>query len=72
MLSKIGAQCKIFGRIGYRGYTVEDLVDKGNGVITLGPSNIVNNKLDLSKQTYLSFEKYEESPKLKYIREILS
>lgn len=65
MLSKIAEQCRIYGRIGYRGYTVKDLVDKEHGVITLGPSNIVDNKLDLSKQTYLSLEKYEESPEIK-------
>ena len=33
--------CQIFGRIGFRGYTKEDLVEKGKGAITLSPSNIM-------------------------------
>lgn len=57
--------CDIFGRIGYRGYTLKDITDKDNGVITLSPSNIINQKLDLKKCTYLSYEKYEESPEIK-------
>ena len=57
--------CDIFGRIGYRGYTLKDITDKDNGVITLSPSNIINQKLDLRRCTYLSCEKYEESPEIK-------
>lgn len=57
--------CDIFGRIGYRGYTLKDITDKDNGVITLSPSNIINQQLDLKKCTYLSYEKYEESPEIK-------
>ena len=36
---------KIFGRIGYRGYTCEDIVKQGEGAITLSPSNIIDNKI---------------------------
>ena len=63
---KLGDICKIFGRIGFRGYTTEDLVSSpANGAISLSPSNIVDGVMDLSKCTYISWEKYEESPEIK-------
>ena len=57
--------CQIVGRIGFRGYTKEDLVSEGQGAITLSPSNIVNGRMDYSKCTYISWGKYEESPEIK-------
>lgn len=63
--SKIKYVSSIFGRIGFRGYTVEDIVDEGEGAITLSPSNILNQRLVLDKKTYLSWKKYEESPEIK-------
>ena len=58
--------CRPFGRIGFRGYTKEDLViNKEEGAITLSPSNIIDGKLDYSHCTYLSKMKYEESPEIK-------
>ena len=60
----IGEICTIKGRIGFRGYTREDLVEKGEGAITLSPSNIVNDALDLTKCSYISWYKYEESPEI--------
>ena len=63
---KLGDICKIFGRIGFRGYTTEDLVSSpANGAISLSPSNIVDGVMDLSKCTYINWEKYEESPEIK-------
>lgn len=64
---KLGDLCKIYGRIGYRGYTVKDIVRKEeNGTISLSPGNIVNNKLFLEREnTYISNFKYEESPEIK-------
>ncbi len=59
----------IFGRIGFRGYTVEDIVDEGEGAITLSPSNIVNQRIVLDKRTFLSWNKYEESPEIKIYNE---
>lgn len=64
-VTTIGQQTEIFGRIGFRGYTINDIVDEGFGAITLSPSNIQNNKMDYSKCTYLSWAKYEESPEIK-------
>lgn len=57
--------CNIFGRIGYRGYKVTDLVPKGEGAITISPSNMKEYKMDFENCTYLSWDKYEESPEIK-------
>lgn len=56
---------KIIGRIGFRGYTTADLVQKGEGAISLSPSNIKNHVLNIKDCTYLSWEKYHESPEIK-------
>ena len=55
---------EICGRIGYRGYTASDLVGQGEGAITLSPSNIQDNKMTYQKCSYLSWNKYEESPEI--------
>lgn len=52
------------GRIGYRGYTKQDLVKEGEGALVLGGKHIQNQLLDLSDPTYLSWEKYYESPEI--------
>lgn len=54
----------IYGRIGFRGYTTSDIVDEGNGAITMSPSNISNGVVSFDKATYLSWEKYYESPEI--------
>ena len=64
-VNRIGNVSEIFGRIGFRGYTVEDLVDEGFGAITLSPSNIQNGKMDFSNCSYISWKKYDESPEIK-------
>lgn len=56
--------CSAFGRIGFRGYSTADLVSEGEGPITLSPSNIKNTNMDYEKCTYLSWEKYLESPEI--------
>ena len=61
----LGSVAKVNGRIGFRGYTVADLVPKGFGAITLSPSNIINNQIDYSNCTYISWYKYHESPEIK-------
>lgn len=60
----IKALCSVFGRIGFRGYTTEDIVDEGAGAITLSPSNIKDGQMTLSDRTYLSWQKYKESPEI--------
>lgn len=65
-IGKIGNNSEVFGRIGFRGYTVDDLVDKGEGALTIGGKHISKDfQLDLSDPEYLSWEKYEESPEIK-------
>ena len=54
------------GRIGFRGYTTDDLVDEADGVLALGGANLTKyGRLDLRKRTYLSWFKFEESPEIK-------
>jgi len=55
---------EIIGRIGFRGYTIADIVEKNLGAISLSPSNISNQKLNLDECTYISWEKYDESPEI--------
>lgn len=61
---KIKDICETFGRIGFRGYTKKDLVEKGQGAISLSPSNIIDMGLNFDKCTYISWFKYEESPEI--------
>ena len=62
---KIDDISKIVGRIGFRGYTKNDLVSRPElGAITLSPSNIVNGELSFEKSSYISMMKYEESPEI--------
>ena len=60
----LGEVCNIKGRIGFRGYTKNDMVEKGQGAISLSPSNIVNHTLRYGNDTYISWEKYNESPEI--------
>lgn len=64
-VKQLGDLCDIVGRIGFRGYTRSDLVNKGEGAITLSPSNIVNGNLNYDNCSYISWYKYEESPEIK-------
>ena len=63
---KLGEVCRIVGRIGFRGYTRKDIVNKGEGAISISPTNIINQVLNLTpeKSTYISWSKYEESPEI--------
>ncbi len=62
--SSVEGNCLVKGRIGYRGYTTNDLVNQGEGALVLGGKHIQNQTLDLSDPTYLSWEKYYESPEI--------
>ncbi|MDM5257063.1 restriction endonuclease subunit S [Bacillus toyonensis] len=62
-LSKIEDICQVKGRVGWKGYTKEDLME--SGPLTLGAMHIdSNNKLDLTEPVFLSKEKFEESPEI--------
>lgn len=61
----LGDVAEIFGRIGFRGYTKNDLVAEGEGAITISPSNIDSaGNVIFDDCTYISWEKYEESPEI--------
>lgn len=60
----LGKLACINGRIGFRGYTVKDLVRKGEGAIAIGGKHISKNFLDLSDAEYISWKKYYESPEI--------
>lgn len=61
----LGDYVEIKGRIGYRGYTTNDIVEKGEGAISLSPTNITDNgELTFNKCTYISWGKYNESPEI--------
>ena len=63
---RLGDVCEVFGRIGFRGYTTKDLVEtQEEGAISLSPSNIIQGELELSKCTFIKWDKYEESPEIK-------
>ncbi len=63
-MKTLGELCEIKGRIGFRGYTREDQVEKGEGAISLSPGNIINGIIDYNSCTYITWEKYEESPEI--------
>ena len=50
-IKNIGSICEIYGRIGYRGYTIKDIMPQGEGAITISPSNIQDGKMNFSKCT---------------------
>lgn len=60
----LGSVCRVNGRIGFRGYTTEDLVKEGEGAYTIGGKHITNNYLDLKNPEFISWEKYYESPEI--------
>jgi type I restriction enzyme S subunit len=57
---------EVRGRIGFRGYTADDLVSEGEGALALGGANLSHNgRISLELRTFLSWPKYEESPEIK-------
>lgn len=61
---KLGDICEIKGRIGFRGYTRDDQVNKGEGAISLSPGNIIEGSLSFDSCTYITWAKYTESPEI--------
>lgn len=63
-LVKLKNKAKVNGRIGFRGYTIADLVPKGQGAYTIGGKHITNCVIDLSNPDFISWDKYYESPEI--------
>ena len=64
-VSKVKFVARVKGRIGFRGYTVTDLVEEGEGSLTLGATHInKDGGIDLSKPVFISWGKYYESPEI--------
>ena len=64
-VKKLKLLANIQGRIGFKGYTVGDLVSEGEGALTLGAKHINKfNQLNLSNPEFISWEKYYESPEI--------
>jgi type I restriction enzyme S subunit len=62
---KVGEVSLLRGRIGFRGYTREDLVQAHQGAVTFSPSDIDDHgNLSLINNDYISFFKYDESPEI--------
>lgn len=62
----LGNYSYLRGRIGFRGYTKNDIVSKEQGgVAALSPTNIVDSCICFRNATYVTREKYEESPEIK-------
>lgn len=63
--TKVKYVAQIYGRIGFKGYTKDDLVKEGEGAFTLGAKHIdKENNLDLSSPEFISWKKYYESPEI--------
>lgn len=63
-MKTLGEICDIKGRIGFRGYTREDQVAEGEGVVSLSPGNIENGKMTYDVCTHITWKKYYESPEI--------
>lgn len=62
-MSRLGDVAEVRGRVGWKGYTVEDLTD--DGPLVLGANDITSdNRLILADVKHLTREKYEESPEI--------
>ncbi len=64
-LNSVKDICDVKGRIGFRGYTKQDLVKKGQGAFTIGAKHITKgNQLTFLNPEYIKWEKYYESPEI--------
>ncbi|WP_432644519.1 restriction endonuclease subunit S [Methanobrevibacter sp.] len=61
-IKTIGDLSDVKGRIGWRGYTTNDLVDEGPWVV--GGKEITSGFIDFNSAKHLTREKYDESPEI--------
>lgn len=63
---KLGECVSLRGRIGFRGYTQDDLVEEGEGAITYSPADIDEfGNVSNEDNKYIRWDKYKESPEIK-------
>ncbi len=62
--NKIKYIAKVNGRVGFKGYSKDDLVGPDEGAYTIGGKHISTNKLNLDEPEYISWKKYYESPEI--------
>lgn len=64
-IKKLKFILKSQGRIGFKGYTTSDLVDKDEGALALGASHLDwDGNIITSEPVYISWKKYYESPEI--------
>jgi type I restriction enzyme S subunit len=64
-VSRVKNHCVIKGRIGFRGYTTEDLVADGEGALVIGATEMSGNgEIILNSPQNITWEKYYESPEI--------
>ena len=57
--------CEVKGRIGFRGYNKDDLVNKGEGALLIGASEMhFNGYIKINNPKFISWFKYYESPEI--------
>jgi len=62
---ELGTLCEMKGRIGWQGYTVNDLSDDASDPTVIGGTQISKeHKLDFTKPVYLKRQKYLEAPEI--------
>lgn len=55
---------KVQGRVGFKGYSKNDIVSMGEGALTIGAKHIQNDKIELTSPEFITWEKYYESPEI--------
>jgi len=64
-VNKLKRLASVRGRIGFRGYTTDDLVDADEGALALGATHMRDDgNVDLNDPVYISWAKYYESPEI--------
>ncbi len=64
-IKKLKFICQSQGRIGFKGYSSDDLVEQNEGALTLGATHLNwNGDIILDQPVYLSWKKYYESPEI--------
>lgn len=52
------------GRIGFRGYTTQDIVAAEDGALAISPGNLKDGVVSTDSGTYVSWDKFYESPEI--------